>query len=388
MNSGTKRLVFILALSVSLIAILVLIMLKGPLAPVKVQTTQLATSDLQPALFGVGTVEARRRYVIGSTRSGRLQALFVDHGDHVAKGQVLGEIDPVDLPDRLQSAKLSIEKTRHSIEAVEARLSEVKERYTLAKKEAKRYQNLLRQKQISNEVAEAKQSEAIVAGDQLQAAKADLDAARHDLEKLQSDLKAVQAQMAELKLISPADGVIIAREVEPGSVVTAGMPILRLMEPASLWVRTRIEQRDSGVLETGLPAKIYLRTKSNKPLSGHLARLELIADSLSEERWVDIAFAQTPGLVALGTLANVTLILPKVPNTQWIPAAAIQIYQRQTGVWKIVDDKVQFTPVSTGIRTLDGKVQIISGIEPDDLIVHYSSKPLDNDQIIKVHNHD
>ena len=87
-------------------------------------------------------------------------------------------------------------------------------------------------------------------------------------------------------------------------------------------------------------------------------------------------------------MANVTLILPKVPNTQWIPAAAIQIYQRQTGVWKVVDDKVQFTPVSTGIRTLDGKVQIISGIEPDDLIVHYSSKPLDNDQIIKVHNHD
>ncbi len=88
----------------SLALALALILLKGPLAPMKVRTVSVERGDLQPALFGVGTVEAKYLYDVGPIRTGRLLELKVDHGDRVNPGQLLGRMDPVDLPQRLQAA--------------------------------------------------------------------------------------------------------------------------------------------------------------------------------------------------------------------------------------------------------------------------------------------
>jgi HlyD family secretion protein len=161
-------------------------------------------------------------------------------------------------------------------------------------------------------------------------------------------------------------------------------------------VRTRIEQRGSTQLATGLPAEIFLRNQPDTALKGKVARVELIADSLTEERWVDVAFEQAstddagkiPNGLAIGMLANVTIHLPVIENAQWLPAAALQSHQRQSGVWLIRDNRAHFAAVKTGTRTLDGKIQILSGIDVSDEVISYTGKPLDEDQRLKVSNHD
>jgi len=80
MKPINHRLIYLILLAVVVIAVLTLIAIKGPLAPVKVQIVTLTQGKLEPALFGVGTVEARRSYSIGPTRTGTLQYLLVDHG--------------------------------------------------------------------------------------------------------------------------------------------------------------------------------------------------------------------------------------------------------------------------------------------------------------------
>ena len=317
-----------------------------------------------------------------------MQLLLVDHGDRVVAGQLLGEMDPVDLPDQLQSAQMSVEKGEHQIEAAQARLDEANSRSALAQREVIRYRNMQEKKAASSEEAEAKETDAETAVDQVRAAQADLQGARHDLQRLQSDVKALQAQIEELKLISPVDGLITAREVEPGSVIVAGTTILQLIEPASLWVHTRIEQRGSGEIPIGLSAEILLRNQPEQPLQGHVARIELIADSLTEERWIDVAFDRIPESVAIGTLANVTLRLPEIKNTQWLPAAALQTHERQTGVWLSVNGKAHFVPVKTGTSSLDGKIQIRAGVSPEDIVVNHAPAPLSEGQRLKIDNHD
>ena len=59
--------------------------------------------SLAPELFGVGTVESRYTYRIGPTAAGRVRRLLVDVGDRVTAGQVMGEMDPVDLDDRVRA---------------------------------------------------------------------------------------------------------------------------------------------------------------------------------------------------------------------------------------------------------------------------------------------
>jgi len=381
-----RRLFYLILIVTIVIGVIALIMIKGPLAPTTVQTVQLAVDDLKPALFGVGTVEARRSYTIGPSRTGKLQQLLVDHGDKVAAGQLLGKMDPVDLPDRLQSAQLSIEKNEHQIESAQAKLDEAKSRLSLAKKEDKRYRDLVKKKQVSNEAAEAKATEAVTAAAQVRAAEADLEGIRHDLQRVKSDMKALQAQINELELISPVEGIVTAREAEPGSLIVSGTPVLRIIDTRTLWVRVRIEQRGSADLDIGLAAEIFLRSHQDEAISGKVARIELIADSLTEERWVDVSFDQIPENLAIGTLANVTIHLPVVKQASWLPAATIQNNNRESGVWLATENGAHFVTVKTGTRTLDGKIQILSGVTADDVVVSYSKKPLTEGQRLKVNN--
>ena len=79
----------------------------GPLAPIQVTVTQVVKGEVSPALFGIGTVEARRAYLIGPTAAGRVGRVLVDVGDTVQAGQLLAEMDPVDLDARVSSAAVA-----------------------------------------------------------------------------------------------------------------------------------------------------------------------------------------------------------------------------------------------------------------------------------------
>ncbi len=388
MNIPKRNVYYLILTAIVVIALTLFIIFKGPMAPVKVSITQLSSGTLAPDLFGIGTIAAKRNFNIGPTRTGKLAQLFVDVGDHVQVGQLLGNMDAVDLPDRLKSAQLSIEKSEHLIEASVARFNEAKSRELLAQRENKRYHSLLKKHQISQESADAKATEARTTADQAQAAKADLDGAKHDLERLKYELKAIQSQLDELKLVSPVDGIVSARNSDPGSLIVSGTPVLQIIDNSTIWVRVRIEQRNTETLRVGLPADIFLRSMPEKELSGKVARLELIADSLTEERWVDVSFNQIPVTIALGILANVTIHLPPLENADWLPAATIQNYKRTTGVWLLQNGKAHFVKVNTGIHTLDGKVQILSGITKNDKVVLYSPVSLTENQKLETRHRD
>eukprot|EP01136_Pigoraptor_vietnamica_P028878 Opistho-1_new@7708 len=80
----------------------------GPLAPVRVTVAEVSRGELQPSLFGIGTVEARRDYLIGPTTAGRVQRVLVDVGEAVVAGQLLAEMEPVDLEARLRAGDAAV----------------------------------------------------------------------------------------------------------------------------------------------------------------------------------------------------------------------------------------------------------------------------------------
>ncbi|MCD2486549.1 biotin/lipoyl-binding protein, partial [Staphylococcus aureus] len=84
----------------------------------------------------IGTVEARYTYRIGPTFAGRIRRLDVHAGDRVRAGQVLGEMDPVDLDDRIRAQEAALKR------AV-AQLREAEARQAYAQTQARRYEHLL-----------------------------------------------------------------------------------------------------------------------------------------------------------------------------------------------------------------------------------------------------
>ena len=348
----------------------------GPLAPVQVTLTRVSSGTLSPAVFGLGTVEARRSWMVGPTTAGRVLVVKVDVGDVVKAGQLLAEMDPVDLDQRLQALDASLARAGSAQLAAQAQLSDAMARRTLAWSNNERNLSLAGQNFISAGALEARQQELLSANAALQAAQANLEGAGQDQQRLKAERAGLLQQRGNVRLLAPADGVVTSRDAEAGSTVVAGQPVLRLIDPASLWVRLRVDQGRSAGLATGLPARIVLRSQARHELAGQVARIELLADSVTEERIAQVAFAQPPAGVSVGEMAEVTLSLPVISPALLLPNASIARQQGQTGVWRLKSGQPEFVPVQLGAIGLDGQVQVLQGLAAGDEVVVYSQKAL------------
>ena len=370
-----KRKIIILLL-VALIPIGWLLYSKGPLGPPKVTVTAVQQQSFKAGVFGIGTVDARLTYAIGPTQAGRVFKVFADQGDKVAAGKVLGEMDPVDLEQKLTGAAASVAKARSSLLAAEALVRDTASRRTLARTSAERYNALFKADALSREIVDVKNNEANAAQSAHESAQAAAEAARGEVARANADYAALISQRNNLQLVSPVDGLVVARDAEPGATVVAGLSVFRLIDPATLWIRTRIDQGRFQGIAVGQPAMIVLRSQPAKQLAGKVVRLEVQADSVTEERFVNVAFNEAPGVLPLGELAEVTIDLPPVANALVVPAAAVKKQGKQNGVWLLEGNTLRFQPVEIGAQSLDGKVQILKGISLQDNVVVYSQQLL------------
>lgn len=214
--------------------------------------------------------------------------------------------------------------------------------------------------------------------------KAERAAARQDMRRLDAERAGLRQQRNNLRLLAPADGVVISRDAEPGSTVVAGQAVLRLIEPATLWVKVRFDQGRSAGLAAGLAANIRLRANPALPLAGKVARIEAVNDSVTEERIAQVSFDALPAGVSLGELAEVTVNLPTTPPGLVVSNASLKRQGDQAGVWLADGSGLRFAPLRLGQTGLDGRVQVLAGLQAGDPVVMYSEKELTAGSRIKV----
>jgi len=387
MNISTpmKRRLSLAALAIFLLAALAFVMLRsGPLAPTRVTVSKVQEGTLSPALFGIGTVEARRNWMIGPTVAGRVLSVKVDVGDSVKAGQLLAEMDPVDLEQRLASLDASITRAVSGQAAATAQQLDAAARRELAAVNFRRNQDLADKNFISAGALEARVQEKVSADAAMQAAQASVLGAGQDLTRLKADRAALLQQRLNVRLLAPADGVVSSRDAEAGSTVVAGQAVLRLLDPGSLWIKLRIDQGRSAGLLPGLKANIVLRSQSQTSVAGSVARVELLSDSVTEERIAQVAFEQMPLAVSVGEMAEVTLQLPATSKAVLVPSASIQRQGGATGVWRVEAGKPVFTPLRLGASSLGGQVQVLEGLKAGDEVVVYSQKALSSESRVQV----
>ncbi len=378
--------VFVLGLlAVSLLVAIVFVFRRaGPLAPVRVTVLQAVEGSFTPALYGIGTVEARRSYLIGPTVAGRVLRVLVDVGDTVKAGQLLAEMDPVDMDNRLAALDAAMARGASAIAAAEAQTVDTAARRELAVANARRYVELGRQNFMSAGAVEAKVQEQTSAEAGARAAQANLTAARQDLVRQKAERAAQVQQRQNVRLVAPQDGVVLSRDAESGSTVVAGQAVLKLVEPGSLWVKARFDQGRSAGLVPGLAAEIVMRSRAATVLPGKVARVELQGDNVTEERVAQISFDALPAGVSIGELAEVTLRLPATPRSLLLPNAAIKRLEGQVGVWLLEDGNLRFAPLRLGQTGLDGQVQVLDGLKVGNQVVVYSEMEVDAKSRIQV----
>ena len=357
----------------------------GPLAPVPVTLMTVEHSPITPSLFGIGTVEARFTHKIGPTFTGRLASVQVQTGDRVQAGQLLGEMDPIDLDERIKAQQAALQRAEATVQAVLAQIREAEARRSFAEAQATRYARLLSTRAVSKEDAESKRQEAEVTRAAAETARANLEVARQETVRLGAERDGLSAQRANLRLVAPVEGFISRREADPGSTVIPGQAVVEVVEPGSIWVHVRFDQQRARGLQALLPARVLLRSQGTEPLAGEVVRIEPVADAVTEEVLAKVRFASRPEVVPpIGELAEVTVQLAPLAAAAVVPNASVQRVDGRLGVWVVEEGRLLFTPVTLGASDLDGHVQILAGLAGGERVVVYSKKALHTTSRIKV----
>ena len=380
---GKRNLILSLLAFAFLIAFGWIIATQGPLAPVKVTLDQAQEARLERTLFGIATVEARRSHSIGPTLAGRVARVLVDQGDAVKAGQLLAEMEAVDLDARLSAGAAAASAAAQRVQSAEAAVTEAGSRAQLAKNSAERYADLRKKNFVSQEAADAKAHEAAAAQAARQSAAAALAAAKDDMRRAQSEATGAGLNRANLRLLSPVDGIVTARLAEPGSTVVAGQAVVQVIDPTTLWLRVRVDQGRSSGLAVSLPAEIALRSRPGEKFAGRVERVDWMGDAVTEERIANVVFDIPPQGIAIGELADVTLYLPAIEKALAIPAAALQRQDNQSGVWQPAKGKARFLPVTAGTISSDGLVEIRQGLAAGDTVIVHSAKAIADGTRIK-----
>jgi HlyD family secretion protein len=117
---------------------------------------------------------------------------------------------------------------------------------------------------------------------QLAQSKLKLAQAQADVNKAKADKQEIQAQIAYLNIISPIDGVVTTRSVEPGEVVASGKTLLSVINPNTVYLRGFIPEGEVGKVRVGQNARVFLDSAPDKPLSAKVSAIDTQASFTPE----------------------------------------------------------------------------------------------------------
>lgn len=310
------------------------------LRPTPVTVTDVVVRDFTPAIQGVGTVEAKVVVEVGAKITGRIVSIAVDQGDTVATGQLLVRLDEEEHAAAVRQAEAALARARATGE--------------LARVNAERWRQLHTEGGVARVEMDVRVTEAAVAANELKNAEA--------------TLALVRARLADTVVVSPLDGYVVSRDLEPGATVTPGTPILKVADPSTAWVTVHVDERETGALGIGDPAEVTLRSLPGRSLPGRIARIQRESDRVTEELAVDIAFVERPRRLTLGEQTE-AIIRPAPRKAVAVPAAALVRMPDGPGAWTVVDGRLRFRPARFGLVDADGWLEVLDGLRPGDRVV-------------------
>lgn len=318
---------------------------------------------------GPGTVQARSAVTLASRLNGSVTALHADVGDSVQAGQLLVLLDDREASARLAAVRSQQQSLASTIEAARASVVRAEAELALAQSRQRRDADLRNQGFLSAAAMDASAAGLQVAQSGLALAQATLAARQADATTLVQEARAADAAASHARLLAPMAGLVVQRLAEPGSTVGVGSPILKLVDPATLWVATRVDESVVGQVALGQTARIRLR--SGEELPGEVARIARQSDAATRELDVFVRFQQLPRHMAIDQEAAVTIDTGQASGLV-VPASALtKDRQGQTGVWVVAGGRSTFRPVRTA-GAQEGWVRVTSGLTDSDRVVRDS----------------
>ena len=327
-----------------------------PVRAVKVLTIGL--DAMQSGAEYAGEVRSRVESRLGFRVSGKLLRRNVELGQHVKAGDLLAQLDPQDF-------KLAADGAR-------AQLAAAATNRDLAVADYKRYKDLREQNFISAAELERRDTA--------------LKAAQAQVEQAQAQLGGLGNQTGYANLVADVAGVVTSVEAEPGQVLAAGTPVLRIAQDGGRDVVFAVPEDKVGKLKVGSQVQVQAWAEQKSAI----AMVREVAPSADP---VTRTFTLKVGLNGPDTwpLGSTVTVVPKAldrsgPLVIKLPTSALQHDGEKAAVWVLEKATMTVRLQPIAIATADGnQVVVAQGLEPGMQVVSVGAHVLNPGQKVTIY---
>jgi len=324
--------------------------------PVDVEKVQV--QSLVYAVTAVGSVEAFEKVQVTARVSGAVDRVLFSEGEYAKAGQTLVEIETERYSLAVESAQASYEKAEASKADAEAGL---KRRETVIK-----------------------ETPGLIPGEEVETWRTKVLTAASDVAEKRSALNQAKLNLRDAFVKAPIPGVIQTRTVQTGQFVQTGTVLATLVRRDPLLLRFRVPERDAARIKPGQQARFRVREDSRE----FTAKVVHVAESADDtSRLVDItANIDDPSDRTLrpGSFAEITVPVASATEAPVIPVAAVRPSERGFLAYVVEGDKAVERILTLGMRSADGRVEVLSGLSGGESLVVRGAEALSNGVTVRI----
>ena len=316
-------------------------------------------SNMTIKVNGVGNVESENVYKISALYGGKINDFSLQLGDFIKKGQIIAQIDSVDLKDKIDEIKANIEVIKANIQASQIDKKSAYKDYLYQEEVLKKNRRLYKKHAISELEYKKYLTNRDISKLKVQSLEDKIISLKNQIPQLQAALKGLEEKLKRYTIISPIDGYITKKYISNSDIIGNNQPLVEVVNSKDVWIDTFIDTRISGDVKKGDKATIKLR--SGLKTDGYVYKISPINNAVTNEREIFIKFNKVPNPFYINEQAIVNIKLKTLRNVTTIPANVIVIYNKKQGVWVLKDNKAHFQEIKITAQTPQGVATNISG---------------------------
>jgi RND family efflux transporter MFP subunit len=340
----------------------------------RVNTVILKAQDGQNEISLPASMQAIQEAAIYARIDGYLKIRGVDIGDQLKAGAVMAEIEAPEIDQQLAQARATLAHAVAALAQAKANQKQTETRMQLAKVTVDRWKQLVVKGVVSKQDGDDKQGA-------YDSAVADYDAAGSNVKAADADIASQQANVARMeqmrsfeKVVAPFDGVVTARNVDPGALITAGSAsdkreLFRMAKTDELRIFVNVPQSYSVAIHPGETAVIRVNEFQGKQFPGKIVRTADSLDPGSRTLLTEIHIPNGNHLLRPGMFASVKFSLDRTSQSIVAPAGIMLFRSDGPHVAVIsADDRIHFEKVTVG-RDYGATIELLAGVNAGDRAV-------------------
>jgi RND family efflux transporter MFP subunit len=303
-----------------------------------------------------GTLQAEREATVRAEIAGPVLSTHVDQGSRVARGSLLARVDDRTLQDALLSARGNVTTATSNL--------------NLAQRELDRFTKL-------------KEAGAVADRD-FESVKINHEAAQAQLADAKARLSFAQKQVDDTQLRAPFAGIVSAREVNAGDVVSPGTAMFTIIDPSSMRLEGSVPAAQLAAIRLGAPVTFRVSGYPGRSFEGRITRINPEADATTGQVKVVVSVPNARNGLVGGLFAEGRVAAEKKMGLT-VPATAVDVRGLRPAVLRLKDGRVERVEVEIGLKDDESeRVEILAGVTEGDTLLVGAAQGISPGTLVKV----